>query len=427
MYYTRPVGLRRITSALLPAAALLVVVPLAARQLPPDLASVASLTAGHRVLREKISIGAGAIDVTFSIPANAEDAEITKLVSATRTALTRLDAWLGPLPAAGVNVILVPWRTGLAGASYPGVVVTSTRWLSTSRDPVTTRRLLAALARQYTFSISAPGDAHASFEEGLALYLGKRLIHEQLHSQNFETPRFFGGFVPFSLWSVLNSRKPEDRRPQVSHVADVDTPPDAPWRAASAAPGSAAHHVAAVLQTLERHLGWPAFQQVLQQFMERFRGRAATPADFAAVATEIIGIDLSRFFEPATLAGDTFDYALVELRNEANDGGVTSRVTVRRTGAEPPVKDVPLLVRFDDGGEVTELLDARDVEQTFVYRARARAVLASVDPNAVLLIDADRENNTRNLEPATDWIGVRLALNWMMWVQDAMLTYTSLL
>jgi hypothetical protein len=427
MYYTRPVGLRRITSVLLPAAALLVVAPLAARQLPPDLASVVSLTAGHRLMREKVSIGAGAIDVTFAIPSDAEDEEIASLVAETRTALARLDAWLGPLPAPAINVILLPWHGGLAGASYPGVVVTGTRWLSTSRDPVFARRLLAALARQYTFSFAAPGDAHASFEEGLALYLGRRLIHEQLHSRNFETPRFFGGFVPFSLRSVLNSRKPEDRRAQVTHVADVEMPADAPWRAASAAPGAPAHHIAVVLQTLERHLGWPAFQQVLQQFMDRFRGRTATPADFAAVATEVIGIDLSRFFEPGILAGDSFDYALVEVRNEVTDGGFTSRVTVRRTGAEPPVNDVPVLVRFDDGAEVTELLAARDVEQTFVYRARARAVLASIDPNALLLIDADRENNTRNVQPATDWIGVRIALNWMMWLQNVMLTHTSLL
>ena len=37
-------------------------------------------------------------------------------------------------------------------------------------DPASERPLLAALARQYTFSMAAPGDAHAAFEEGLALY-----------------------------------------------------------------------------------------------------------------------------------------------------------------------------------------------------------------------------------------------------------------
>jgi hypothetical protein len=413
---------------LFPAAAILIVVRLAAQPLPSELASAAPFIAGHRVERETITIEERAIDVTLSVPANAAAADIAALWSSTRAALARLDAWLGPFPVPALTVIDVPWHSGVAGASYPGVAVISTRWLTTARDPVAERQLLAALARQYTFSIASPGDRHAPFEEGLALYLGRRLIHEQLHSRNFATPRFFGGFVPFPVRSVLNSRKPEDQRPQLARLDEVEVPATAPWRAASAAPGAPSQRIAALLDTFERHLGWPTFQQVLEQFFRRFPGRAATPADLAAVASEIIGHDVSGSFGPAVLAGDAFDYAVVELRSDATDGRFTTTVVVRRAGGELPVVGrAPLLVRFEDGAEIIERLNSRDVEQTFVYRGPARALVASVDPDAVLIIDANRENNTKTIQPPIDPIGVRLALNWIMWLQDAMFAHTALL
>lgn len=411
------------------AVAMVMLVPLAAQPLPCDPANLASHIAGHRVHRDRVMIdGGAAIELTIIASADAANADAAALLSVTKAALVRLEAWLGPLPAPALTVIDVPWHIGAAGASCPGVVATSTRWLSTWRDPAFERPLLAALARQYTFAIAAPGDAHAPFEEGLALYLGTRLIHDQLHSRNFETPRFFGGFVPYALWPVLNSRQPEDPRPQLEHLADVESPADAPWRAASAGAGTPARRIAALLQTFERYVGWPAFQQVLEEFIARFRGRAATPADFAAVASELIGHDVSAFFAPAIVADAKFDYALVDLVNESSGDRFTTTVVVHRRGVEPPIaRGIPLLVRFADGAEVIERVSTGDVEQTFVYRGPAPAVLASVDPDAVLVIDANRENNTKALQSRINRIGARLALNWLIWLQDAMLAYTALL
>ena len=428
MYYTRLVAVKRIMRALMPAAAIVVVAPLAAQPLPSDLAHVARSVTSHQAVHEQATIGDVAIDLTLTVPADAAAADVAALSSATRAALARLDAWLGPFPAPALNVIEAPWHTAAAGASYPGVVVTSSRWLTTARDPAIERQLLAALARQYTFSISAPGDAHGPFEEGLALYLGTRLIHEELHSRNFETPRFFGGFIPFSVRSVLNSLKPEDPRPQLQHLVEVELPADAPWRAASAAPGATSQRVAALLQTCERHLGWPTFQQILDQFFRRFAGRAATPADFAAVASDVVGHDVSGIFGPEVLAANEFDYTLVDLRNDAGEARFTTTVVVRRSGVELPMAGaVPLLVRFEDGVEVIERVNARDPEQTFIYRGPARAIFASVDPDAVLVIDANRENNTKAIQPRTDPIGIRLALHWIMWLQDAMFAHTAFL
>jgi hypothetical protein len=409
------------------AAALVTVVVPAAQQRPAALARIDALSATYQAHTQQLAVGAHTIEVTWRVPRDAAAAQTQTLIAATAAGLRRLHEWLGPVPSASLIVVDVPWQSSTAGASYPGLVVTSTRWLSTPLDPAAERRLFAALARQYTFTIAAPGDPHAPFEEGLSLYLGARLIHDLLHNANFETPRFFGGFVPFSLRSVVHSIKPEDPRPQLAHLPDVEEPADAPWRAASSAPGQPARRIAAALQTFERHVGWPAFQQVLEQFMRRFGGRSATTADLAAVASELIGRDFSTFFAGGTL-DEAFDYAIGEFRSDPAEGGFTITVIVRRTGAAATAAlGLPLVLRLEDGTEITERIDAGKPEQTFVYRSASRAVLASVDPRAVLVIDTNRENNTRGMINWTNRIGLRLALNWMTWLQDAMLASTAIL
>jgi hypothetical protein len=88
---------------------------------------------------------------------------------------------------------------------------------------------------------------------------------------------------------------------------------------------------------------------------------------------------------------------------------------------------MPVRVGFDDGSELTEWIDGRDREWRFEYTSASPAVLAAVDPDAILLIDADRTNNTRTLNQPLHTLGVRLAINWLTWLQDAMLTCTAVL
>jgi hypothetical protein len=399
---------------------------------------VSSFLGTHDVRRDTIAFEGGDITVTFLVR-DADSPAADRLIQATRLAITRLVDWLGPLPASTLVVADVPWHAGVAGASFPGVVVTSTRWLSTRRDFAVERPLLAALARQYTFSI-APTES-SWFEEGLALYLGTRLIHEHLEGRNFNTLRYFGGFVPFSLRSVLHSPSPTDPRPRMRHLADVEQPVDAPWRAAPVTPGSQAQRAATAMHTLERYVGWPAFQQMLAVFMDRYRGQPATPSDFAVVATDVRGRDLSWYFDQALRFDSYFDYAVTAFHSNAvPQHGFRTSVTVRRLGSaifagtgEPAPKALggaaalPLLIQFDDGSGITDWVDGREAEQAFEYLGPARAVLASVDPEAILLLDEDRTNNTRTISSRPSALGVRLAISWMMWLQDTMLAYTGVL
>jgi hypothetical protein len=184
-------------------------------------------------------------------------------------------------------------------------------------------------------------------------------------------------------------------------------------------------------------VGWPALQATLRAFVERSAGRTPALQDLTAVLSEQRGADMTWFFDQAVRVDGRIDYAVVNLASvQAASAGWETTVDVRRLGeatfdgtsvprAAASARSLPVMVRFADGSEITEWIDGRDREWRFEYSSASPAVLASVDPDAILLIDADRTNNTRTLDPPLHIVGLRLAFNWLAWLQDAMLACTA--
>jgi hypothetical protein len=77
---------------------------------------------------------------------------------------------------------------------------------------------------------------------------------------------------------------------------------------------------------------------------------------------------------------------------------------------------------------VTEHWDGKDRWHLYAYDRPERAVSAEADPDGVLLLDVNRTNNSRTLEPlsaagpkaATKW-----SLKWMVWLQDHLLSWSA--
>jgi len=361
------------------------------------------------------------------------------LADAAGQSADRLSAWLGPLPGNRVTIVDVPAHAALAGAAYPAIAITSSRLFTTRREFATERALTVAIARQYALALATAPPRESWFAEGLAEYFATRAVHETFEGRYYLTLRYFGGYVPHSIRAIVMSPNPLDPRPRVVRLPDVIEPADAPWRLAHGADLDRARRLTLALHTLERFVGWPAFQAALRAFVERSAGQPATLQDFTAVLSEQRGADLTWFFDQAMRAGARVDYAVANLASvPAASAGWETTVDVRRLGeatfdgtsvprATATSRSLPVLVRFADGSEITEWLDGRDREWRFEYSSASPAVLASVDPGAILLIDADRTNNTRTLNPPLHTVGLRLAFNWLAWLQDAMLACTAVI
>jgi aminopeptidase N len=176
------------------------------------------------------------------------------------------------------------------------------------------------------------------------------------------------------------------------------------------------------LHTLERHLGWPVMQRILATYSARWKFRHPRPADFFQIASEVSGQDLTWFVDQVHRSSNTFDYGVQDVVSETLDGGTYRTTVVARRFGEATFP-VDVVTTFGNGEQVTERWDGVDRRAIYVYEKPARATLAQVDPQRVLLLDVDYTNNSRLTEPRSAEASLKWTATWLTWLQDLMLTY----
>jgi hypothetical protein len=384
--------------------------------------------------RESIALdGVAPIDLTILSGGNRE--AVARLSDTAARTLRALVEWLGPLQSTDLTVVDLPWGAGTPGASYANVAETRMRLLAPARDLTAERSLVAALARQFWLTGL---DGNSSFREALVLYVASRGIHAVFERRNIAAPRFLGGFVPAPIRALVLSPDLAGPRPLFAEFDEVLQPPDAPWRFAPAGEGTSARRAAAALRTLERIVGWPAMQQALAALRMRAATSSLSPETFAAVLAEQRGVSIDWFVRDLVRSSEPIDYAVGEFSSVESDATFRTAITIDRRGAgvfaatdrdrsAGPARSVQVLARFADLSESRAFVDGRDERSELVFVSHAPAVSAMIDPDEVVLIDAEPANNGRLLaDPPADRTGLRLVMNWVIWLQHAMLTYTAI-
>lgn len=295
------------------------------------------------------------------------------------------------------------------------------RWWSTGQDVSAERGIIIRAAREY-WSVIARSDP--VFAEGLTRYSASRVINDTLDDRNLATYRFFGGFVPFTLDSVSLWRRRRDSRPIVRRFPEFANTPRW-WTTSWVATADETDRWADVLYTLERSAGWPAIQQALSEFVKRHAAGTGTAAGFAAIVGEQRGSNLDWLDLQAASPSRAVDYLVEGVTSTAAGApSYETVVRVRREGAA--VVTVPVTTEFADGSSVRDSFDAANERLEFRYRSRAPAIRVSIDPDAVLLIDADRTNNVVALRRRLSIAGAQVTSHWLIWLQDLLLTWTAL-
>ncbi len=406
----------------------LVSTPLAARQAPtlPAITTASDLSryAVHRVTltppdRPPIEI------VVWSKPEARQHAPA--LVATAALAIAKLDDWLGATPLEQLTIVDAPWRAAVADPP-PGVVAVHSRWQMPARDQSLERELIAGLARQYW-----PHDSGDWFREALVLFTGGRAIDALLEGSQFHADRYLGGFLSHPIRSVSLSPIARDSRPRLRRYAEL---PQA--GSADATLRARAEHAANALVMAERYLGWPAFQQALSAFRARSGGRGAGE-EFAAIASEQNGRDLGWLFVTPLTAGATYDYAVSGLDSVPSPsaaGQYDIRVTVSRYGsavfgpvsdadASSPARSLVVETQFADGTSIRDWWDGWLETGTLGYVSPSAAIAASVDPELIVVLDEQRGNNRRAVTQPWSRLAARLTLDWAVWLQNVMLTYSG--
>lgn len=306
------------------------------------------------------------------------------------------------------------------------------RWLAAPASMEVESQVAYETARQW---FGPAGTSNATLVNGVAWYLQSRVVERLFDFAFFtegcclESAAFFGGHVPWgfsrlplSRWSAgLGRTVPPGRR----------LPPSV---------NAATIRAALAFGTLERYLTWPTLQAALREWSKHAAGQSLTPVDVQQIISSATGEDLEWFFSTAFDPSQHFDYALEEFSSESSAGKYHTKVSAVRRGnamftgrTRPP--DGPfesgdameLRVTFADGRQVTDRWDGRQPARVFEFDSASPAIEAFLDPHQTLLLDDNYLDNRRLATPSHNIAVAKWTARWVMWLQNAVLTYGALL
>jgi len=364
-----------------------------------------------------------------------------RYVRAAIASLETLTQWTGPYPGASLTLVDPRWHDS-AAADPSSIVLGRVPWWTSSvsmAPELATARAVAG--RVWPESVNTAA-LPPWFVAGLVEYSARRAVVPIFQGEN-QPPgfdwlevRYFGGFIPRFIRFRLMPESDGDPLPayRANPRADV--------RSARAADDTRILEAKAVmtLGTLERWLGQPAFDAFLSVFVDRSRATRPTLDDFMRVASDSTGQDLTWLLRTSLSGSAIFDYSVGDLSSEPSSrGGFDTTIVVERVGdavfsgtSAPRVgpfesgRGLTVAVGFEDGSRVVDAWDGRDRHKTLTYHSAARAVSAEVDPDRVVLLDVKRTNNGMTLRSRAGAAAAAWSTRWLLWFEDLILTWGSL-
>jgi hypothetical protein len=341
----------------------------------------------------------------------------------TRTTLRYYGEWFGAYPYGHITIVDPAWQSETDGMEYPTLFTVGTRWLNPRADIYVEDTAVHEAGHQWWYGMVGSNEFEdAWMDEGINQYANARADAEAL-AYGRQVTRFFGGFVPWVLrdvrWDrVVNGDDIASYRSELT--TDIQSTPSYKWWPKNAGP-LAYSKPALWLQTLERALGWSTVQRMLQTFFEKWQFKHPRPGDFFQVANEVSGRDLGPFFDQVYRGSVVFDYGVQNVSSVSKGGAFVSDVVVRRYG--DGIFPVEVLITFADGSTRREAWDGGGRWTRLTIENRSRAVSAQVDPDQILLLDANITNNSFTTEPRRSQAASKWASKWMVWLQDQLLTW----
>ena len=362
--------------------------------------------------------------------------------AATRAALKYYGEWFGPYPYGHLTIVDPAWQSSAGGMEYPTLFTAGTHWLAPTHVEEPEDVTIHEAGHQFWYGLVGNNEfEHAWMDEGINQFSTARALHEAFTPIYF-SERFFDGFIPWVFSDALLTRVDSDGLSSYRWAAESDVPASPSWRYFTGTGGAITYNKTALwLHTLERHIGWPRLRRGLALFFARSKFTHPGPEDLFAALSEGAGRDLTWYFDQVYRSSNTFDYAVSQLTTtsasprgwvtssgarrfadgSASQAAWRSEVVVQRVG--DAVFPVDVLVGFSDGSTARERWDGRDRWRLFTYDTASAAVWAEVDPNQVLLLDVNRTNNSRTLEPLGPKASRQWAGRWWLWLQDLVITY----
>jgi hypothetical protein len=360
--------------------------------------------------------------------AGAPAADRARIELASREAVARYVEWLGPAPQQAIVV-----SDARRDADDTGSVRVALPWWPAPATMDLEAQVAFGIGRLWWAHLVA-GEGDAPLRDGLAWYLQSRVVEELFDLRYYaeghsrDAVRFFGGAVPWTFRLLRLGRWTAGLGRDTYVTARAPRPWPVSGRRHPPGMDAGVARVALAFGTLERHVGWPAPEGPM------------TLAAFSDRLGASVGQDLSWFFESAFDPLVVYDYAVTGLAASpttcAGAPCVRSTVAVERRGAGvfsgragAPLGPfeagdaLVLRVRFADGQEVEARWDGRAPLRQFEFEGSTPVAAATLDPDRILLLDASHLDNRRASAGAHNVPVAKWVAQWLVWLQDAVLTY----
>jgi len=298
------------------------------------------------------------------VPPGGEDFDVRTLVEEPFGVLSFLEDKLGPAGMDTVRLAFIPWDE-LTNFSIDGLLVGTRATAARINDsPPYLRAFLAHELAHYWFGDLVNGHAEGArwISEGFAEYWRYR------YEEAVGASSIFWQYRNQLLLSVFGWNE--------MPVLDAAEPAAAEELYYQKGPY--------VLYMLEQTVGRDAFDLTMRQFVDRFRGRDVTPADFFAVAGQVSGQDLSWF------SGQWLDrprgpvLSDPDARLSRNGDQYALELTI--TQQEPVYRiDLPIVIRTADGQDHTYVKTVEHTSDTFTFDLDTRPTRVTLDPDYHIL------------------------------------------
>lgn len=343
--------------------------------------------------------------------------------AATRSALRRYGTWFGPYAYGHITIVDPAFQSDTGGMEYPTLFTAGTQWLISRETTMSTPEevTIHEAGHQFWYGIVGTNEfEHAWMDEGINTFATARAMHAD-YPDVYLDRYYFGGFVPWTFRDIRLQRE-NDRVSAYRRGATEDAMSTPSYRQRQDTVRYFAYDKPAVwLTTLENWLGWDALQHALSNTFRAGAFRHPVPAEALANIQASTDKDVSRFLDQTYRQSAVFDYSVGDIDVRPRDGQQESTVVVRRLG--DGVFPVDVQVTFENGDEVTEHWDGDGRWREFTYVKPTAVRSAVVDPERQLLLDVNFTNNSRTREPRAADAATKWSLKWLVWLQDALLTW----
>ncbi len=341
---------------------------------------------------------------------------------ATNRTLAYYGLWFGAYPYGYITIVDPAFQSGSGGMEYPTLFTAGSRWLAPQRFVQPERVTVHEAGHQFWYGIVGSNEfEHAWMDEGLNTFSEARVVSD-VGFPNHLTLRFFGGFIPWVLADVPQSRVNDESRFGYRENAEADAQATHTYRYWPGTHAAISYSKTALwLHTLERHLGWPTLQRALSTYFDRWKFRHPRPDDFFASVNDASGQDLSWFFDETYRSSNVFDYGIRSFSSARTGDRYRTVVVAERLGEA--IFPIEVVTTFRDGQRVPERWDGRDRRVIYTYERPAEGLSAEVDPGRVLLLDVNATNNSATLAPRAREASLKWALQWLVWLQELLVTY----